>query len=258
MSNADFHMHSTFSPDSSAGMDDLCRMALERGLKSICFTEHVDFDPADDCYGFFNYERYKESVAAARERYRDKLVIGFGAEVSYGTDFVDEIRRFLVTHDLDYVLGSVHMIEHIFVGDPIYFEGKTEKQAYSLYWDEMLASAKSGFFTRIGHFDYLKQARPRDWGEFSFAEWRDRIAEVLTEIIGSGATIEVNTSAIRKGLGEPFPSWDILKLYKDLGGEGVTMGSDSHRARDIASNFDTVGPELERMGFHVYGAEMLP
>ena len=178
-------------------MFEMCEAAIARGLTSVCFTEHVEFDPADFGYGFFDYDRYRAGIQEARARYGHILRIGMGAEVSFTSKKVDEIRDFLANHEFDFVLGSLHMIDELFIGGDEYFEGRTEEEVYAPYWAELAAMASSGLFKRIGHLDYLKQAHPPTWGPFSFEHWQDHIARALEAILASGATIEVNTSGIR-------------------------------------------------------------
>lgn len=253
----DYHMHSSFSKDSHANMAEHCEVAIELGLSGVCFTEHIDFDPVDFCYGFFDYDAYRMGIEAARARFGDRLAIGMGAEISFSSDTADDVRAFLERHEFDFVLGSVHLIDHVFVGRSPYFDGKTEEQVYAPYWAEVEAMASLGLFRHIGHFDYLKQARPAEWGPFSMERWHESIAAALGAVLASGAILEVNTSGIRKGTGEPFPSWDILQLYEDLGGAAVTMGSDAHRACDVGAFFGPVREGLDRMRLAVAGMELL-
>lgn len=250
-------MHSSFSKDSTSEMSSHCATAISLGFSGICFTEHVDFDPVDYCYGYFDYDAYRAGVEATRARFGDRLTIGMGVEVSFSSDTADEVRAFLESHEFDFALGSVHMVDHVFVGRSPYFAGKTEEQAYAPYWAEVAAMASSGLFKHIGHFDYLKQARPAEWGRFSLDRWGGPVAAAIEAVLGAGAVLEVNTSGIRKGTGEPFPSWEILQLYKDLGGVAVTVGSDAHRASDVGGYFDEVCGRLDGMGLTVLGAEYL-
>jgi histidinol-phosphatase (PHP family) len=56
-------------------------------------------------------------------------------------------------------------------------------------------------------------------------------------IIPAGKGIELNTSDLRYGLATGLPSFDILKLYKECGGEIITIGSDSHVPETLAYDF---------------------
>ncbi len=244
-------MHSTHSPDARATLDELCESAIHRGLAGVCFTEHVDFDPSDAAYGYINYEEYLSDVDRCRDEYGDRLEIKAGVEVTYQSEYVDDIRRFLDTRQFDYVLGSVHLIEHVFVGSPAYFVGKSEAEACEPYWRETMAMIESGLFTRIGHLDYIRTRWPREYGPLELDRWRRPMTDVLQSAIQSGAIIEVNTSAIRRQLGGPYPNWDTLELYRRLGGARVFMGSDAHNAPNVGQYFPEVAARLEQMGLAV-------
>lgn len=244
-------MHSTHSPDSQSTLDALCENALARGLRGVCFTEHVDFDPSDCSYGFLDYEAYMSDVERCRAQYGSRLEIRAGAEVTYQTEFADDIRRFLDTHRFDYVIGSVHLIDHIFIGNPAYFTGRSEPEACEPYWRETVAMLESGLFRVVGHLDYIRTRWPREYGPFGLDRWREPVAHILQLAIESGSTLEVNTSAIRRQLGGPYPSWETLELYRELGGARVFMGSDAHSPSSVGQYFPEVAARLERMGLTV-------
>ena len=251
-------MHSTHSPDARATLDELCESAIHRDLAGVCFTDHVDFDPSDAAYGYINYEEYLCDVDRCREEYGDRLDIKVGVEVTYQSEYVDDIRRFLDTHQFDYVLGSVHLIDHIFIGNPAYFVGKSEAEACGPYWREIIAMLESGLFTRIGHLDYIRTRWPREYGLPGLDRWRRPMTDILQLAIESGAVIEVNTSAIRRQLGGPYPDWGTVELYRQLGGSRVMMGSDAHNASSVGQYFPEVAARLEQMGLLVcIGCEVL-
>ncbi len=254
----DCHMHSTHSCDATASFDELCESALKYGLRGICVTDHADFDPIDPGHKFHDYDAYMADVDRCRKKYGSRLIIKTGVEVTYQTEFVDDIRRFLSTHKFDYVLGSVHLIDHVFVLDPKYPEGKTKKEAYEPYWQETLAMVESGLFEHIGHFDYIKSMRREDYGEFKPEAWMPQITRILEKIVASDAILEVNTSALRKNHLEPYPGWEILKRYKDLGGTHVVLGSDAHSPYRVALGFKEVAAQLKRLGLTICEDEIFP
>ena len=43
----DYHMHSTVSFDGHDNPEDMLRAAAKMGLKEICFTDHLDYDPLE-------------------------------------------------------------------------------------------------------------------------------------------------------------------------------------------------------------------
>lgn len=63
---------------------------------------------------------------------------------------------------------------------------------------------------------------------------------------------EINTAGLRKNLGYPHPHKDILKMYKNLGGEIITIGSDAHFSEHIAYKFEDISELLKNFGFKYY------
>src|SRR5699024_12321500 len=71
----------------------------------------------------------------------------------------------------------------------------------------------------------------------------------LKKIIHKGKRIEVNTSSYRYWMTSGMPRVDILKLYKELGGEIITLGSDSHTETTLAYQFEQTLATLDELGF---------
>jgi len=72
---------------------------------------------------------------------------------------------------------------------------------------------------------------------------------IFKELIEKGKGIEVNTAGFLYNLGFPHPDFDSLKRYKELGGEIITIGSDSHKVEHIGNNFAFVLEQLAHIGF---------
>ena len=92
---------------------------------------------------------------------------------------------------------------------------------------------------RYGNYGNILDDKPFD----------DIIEAILKEAINDGKGIEVNTSCYRYNLPDLTPSKHILTMYKDLGGEIITTGSDSHNPSQIAYKFDYIYSYLESIGF---------
>lgn len=86
-------------------------------------------------------------------------------------------------------------------------------------------------------------------GVYPFEKVKDLITEILKVVIANGKGIEINTSSIRYGLSDTTPSRAILKLYHDLGGTIITIGSDSHRPGDLGSGILQAKQILKEIGF---------
>ena len=71
-------------------------------------------------------------------------------------------------------------------------------------------------------------------------------------MIADGKGIEMNTSAKRHGLKDTMPSREILRLYRELGGEIITIGSDSHKPEHLGTYIEETKRLLKDMGFEKF------
>ena len=83
---ADFHLHSSFSGDSTAPMEDMILKGIDSGLSTMCFTEHLDMDyvysrPEDEGMFELNTDSYLCELAKLREKYAGKIRLLFGVEL---------------------------------------------------------------------------------------------------------------------------------------------------------------------------------
>ena len=121
----DYHVHTTQSADCSTPIFDSCEAAIEAGVCEIAFTDHIEHEPADMSYGFFDYTTYMRDLEIARDRYGDRLVILAGAEVDFNTGIAAEVEDFLGRSQFDFVIGSVHYGDGGEIIFPDYFDGRS-------------------------------------------------------------------------------------------------------------------------------------
>ncbi|MEW6107230.1 MAG: PHP domain-containing protein, partial [Bacillota bacterium] len=138
----DLHVHSSASCDSDTEIWDVCERAIGVGLEAVAFTEHVELAPGDYCYKRYDYERSKSACDKAKERYRGRIEVLFGAEVTYHSWIEGEIRCFLAEHGFDLIIGSVHDTPPISLWDPVSAElvkssPDTARLALRNYLDEV-------------------------------------------------------------------------------------------------------------------------
>ena len=107
-------------------------------------------------------------------------------------------------------------------------------------------------FDALGHLDYSVRYGTHREEEYSYQAFSDQIDEILRFLIEHGKGLELNTAGLKYGLPFAHPHPDILKRYRELGGEIVTIGSDAHREEHIAYGFDKVSGILEDCGFRYY------
>jgi histidinol-phosphatase (PHP family) len=114
-----------------------------------------------------------------------------------------------------------------------YFGAKSEREAYTAYFEMALATVESGLFDSFAHFDLCKRYGVLYNGKFKPERYRAEIEQVLKAVIEQDMVIEINTSGLRQAPGESYPAYETLKMYAELGGRAVTIGSDSHTTEQL-------------------------
>jgi len=245
----DYHMHTALSCDSQATMAGQCEAAIALGLREIAITEHADWEPLDDCSGYYQPDAYFAELATCRERYGDRLTIRAGVEIGEAHRFGSEAHQLLATYPYDFVIGSLHWVTGRMTLTPDYFEGWDARAAYEAYYSEMLDVVAAGGFDVIGHIDVPKRAGFSVHGGYDSTAYEEPLRAVLRCAIERGIGIEINTGTARRAVGIPSPDLPVLQWYRELGGEIITVGSDAHRPEHIGYHFDDARALLDAAGF---------
>ena len=258
MIQADFHIHSSFSADSFASMESVVESAIKKNLKHICFTEHLDYDfPASDEYPseawLLNIDSYLYELLLCREKYDDKIKIGFGLELGLQKQIIDKVITASNSQPFDYIIASIHVVDGFDTYDPLYFEGKSRKEAVTGYFETILDNIKSfDDYDSLGHMDYIIRTLPEGPKFYNYSDYIDLIDEILKTLIKNNKGLELNTSALIKGYKNPNPDINVIKRFKELGGEIITIGSDSHVPQTLGGEFDKAEEILKAAGFNYY------
>lgn len=254
MITADFHMHTGFSADTDTKPEDMVEKAIALGLHTICFTDHQDFDfPGAGKDFLFDTDAYFIKMKALQEQYKKKIEIRIGVEIGLQPHLGEEYKRYISSYPFDFVIGSQHVVDKLDPYYGVYFEGKTDEEAYRQAFDEMLLDIKAVHdFDVLGHIDYVVRYGKEKEKQYSYARYREQIDEVLKYLIADGKGIELNTAGFKYGLGFCHPHPEILKRYRELGGEIITIGADGHKPEHIAYDFEKVSGILKNCGFQYY------
>lgn len=243
----DYHMHSDFSADCETPMEETIESAIQKGLKEICFTEHIDYEYPDPTIVFdLDLPKYAEQIKEMQNKYRDQITIKKGVEIGVQPYLLERYEKTLVKEEFDFIICSMHTTEKTDLHSGNFFKGKTVEQAYQIYYEELLECVEQfDHFSILGHVDLVK----RYTKEQSTNDFHEIIREIFKAIIPRGQGIELNTSGYRYGLAGGMPSRDILELYRECGGEILTLGSDSHVAGTVAFKFKESLDLFEDIGF---------
>jgi len=266
----DFHIHPDFSYDSRASTEDIVEAALDKGIEAICFTTHIDLNPkrrAIDPFirvdgklvplGNDSVEAFISRIHRAADENADRLAIFVGFEFSYGRHFEDEIARFIEKFRPDFYLGAIHCLENIGISGrheaPGYFRSVGIEKAVDDYFSAMNDLVKSRLFTTVAHIDGLKKYGHRFYGDELYRLMELRFGAIFDLMSDSGVGIEVNTSSLRSGFTEMFPSKRLLEMARDAGVTVNSVGSDAHFATDVGFGIESAYRLIERVGIGIAG-----
>ena len=249
---ADFHVHTYYSMDSETSPEEMIQEGIRRGLKTICITDHQDIDYSEP--GFeIDFANYFPELQALQEKYKGKIEVRIGMEFGLQPHLNDTFTKLVREYPFDYVIGSLHLVDG---QDPyyrVYFDDKADEEGYRRTFELTLENIKAiPDFDALGHIDYIVRYGKKQAEEYSYAKYADYLDAILRFLIDNGKALELNTGGWKYGLSFAHPHSDVLKRYKELGGEMVTIGSDGHKPEHLAYDFHRVSDYLKACGFKYY------
>lgn len=268
---ADYHVHTEFSDDSDYVMEQVVKDAITMGLDEICFTDHVDYgikndwdnqieikyregnpnEPENMPVMNVNYPLYYETYQNLVKEYGDKITLKLGLEFGMQAHTIEQYEKLFARYPFDFIILSVHEIEDKEFWTQDFQRGKTQQEYNERYYEELLYLVQNyHHYSVLGHMDLI--IRYDEAGIYLFEKLKPIITEILKTVISDGKGIEVNTSSHRYGLSDLTPSRNILKLYKELGGRIITIGSDSHKKEHLGAYIEETKQELKALGYKEY------
>ena len=245
----DYHVHSDNSFDGKSNIEKTCQRAIEMKLQEICFTEHFSVDPRDVSFGVLDYQKYTYEIIEARKKYEKYLLIKKGLEIGepHLAEYKEILDDFLINADLDFIIGSVHNINGVKLR--LFMKDKTKYDIYQNYFEEIYKMIEIADIDIIGHMDLAKRYAYEEHGNYEFQDHIDIISKILNKAIEKKIGLEINCSGLRDKVNEVYPKVEILKLYKELGGDIITVGSDSHEDKYLALHNLEIMNLLKKIGF---------
>lgn len=261
---ADYHVHTEYSDDSIYPMEDVILDAIEMGLDEICFTDHVDYgvkcdwdsgktieyrdgEPLANVY----YPHYMEEIKEMQYLYGDRIALKTGLEFGMQVHTIPQFEQLFSKYKFDFIILSVHQVENKEFWTQDFQTGKTQQEYHERYYGEMLELVRRyKNYSVIGHMDLI--TRYDKAGGYPFEKIKPLVTDILKTVISDGKGIELNTSFHRYALSDTTPSAEILKLYYNLGGKVITIGSDSHRPEQLGAYMREGKKLLRSMGFQYF------
>jgi histidinol-phosphatase (PHP family) len=251
----DYHFHTNISRDSQAPYYDMVMAEYNAGVRNLCVTDHCD---TVDWRTMDYYPACKEVAAREKaayeaniDRFPKDLNLRMGmelAEVHFHPELLEELTN---APWLDFILGSYHITRQFGdFHDMDYHDPAYCRTLWDIYLTDLQTIAELNYFDVMAHIGYFRRYAHLQGVDvaLTLAQYGDRVEHLLKTLIHNGRGIEINCSGIRDGCG-PFPSEEILRLYRSLGGEIITIGSDAHRPEDAAKCVDVGQEILKACGF---------
>ena len=260
---ADHHVHSaaSFDADRNAGIGNILKTAAGRNIGQIAVCDHYDVNwVLAGSNPKIDFKNTREQIIQAKQKiYCDtELLLGIELGQPHQSPEADShAKKLLRENDFDFILCAMHNPRNepdFYYIDYINADKAELESMFERYSRELCELAEWHWFHSLAHADYpARYFKTNRRDDVDVRKYYDLYKEVFKIIIRRGIALEINTSGFfRKNFYETMPSFELLKIYKDMGGELLTMGSDSHSVEhlsNIRQRFNLVYAKLLELGF---------
>lgn len=253
----DTHSHTNTSHDSKQTIEQLCSSAIEKGLKAITITNHIDTYEYSEKHNTDAILKDIEDVKRAKNLFSDKIKILLGCELgSYAYD-IAQSERLCKLADFDIILSSIHGFPmpddtRISFSRGDFSEIPVEKiiEYVDEYYNKIIEAAEKSDGDTLCHITYpMRYIHQRN---IDICLFEDKIKRTFATIIRRGIALEINTSSLGTSFDFTSPSLELVNEYRAMGGELITLASDAHSPEKIGNCFIDVKDELKNLGFKKY------
>lgn len=226
----DSHIHTDNSFDSETPAELQVDRAHELGIEYITITDHCDIIEWSDS----DIARSNAQASELNQKYSDLTVLR-GIELGEPLQDLNGTSQVLGLCEYDFILCSLHNIKD---EEDFYFLHPNVEQAHSLltrYFDELLEIVQWNEFDALAHLTYpLRYMIGREKLDIDMNLYLPVIRKILGTLASNGKALEINTSGLRAKDGFLMPTLEYVKLFRELGGKYITLGSDAHVPEHIA------------------------
>lgn len=252
----DTHIHSDNSKDADHSVTLICEKAIMAGLRAIAITDHCE------C---LEYEQHNHAVTCRQsvfEANKASLVFNGQLVVCSGVELGSPVRNLEATADVlknhfDFVLASVHRIrgkKKSFANLDYTREANRPEFLIPRYFDDIIEMAEWNGFDALSHLTYPLRYYPAHLlAEFDIMQCEEQIRHILKILAQNGKALEINTFGgeykLKTFTADTYPSVEIVKMFKEVGGEYITVGSDAHNAYSVGNKIADAYDMAKSAGF---------
>lgn len=250
-------------------VDDLREIVLtyiNKGFKWVGITEHMP--PVSDQFIYDDeraagltidflmkqFDTYMNTLLILQEEFAEQIIIYTSFETEYYTGAIDFIKNLKNKYNPDYVLGSIHHVKDMnFDYSSYHYENaitacKGLNNMYLNYFEEQYELLYNIKPKVVGHFDLIRLFDNDYKSRIKNRDIMKKIERNLIFIKDNNMVIDFNLRAIKKGADEPYVSYYILMMAKEMGIR-VLPGDDSHGIKDVGNYMDKAEEILHNYGF---------
>jgi histidinol-phosphatase (PHP family) len=277
------HSHSgQFCHHAKNTLEEIVLRAIELHMTTFALTEHIPPDGVEDLYPeevsslvlediptnlqqfeakqtpeslYTNFQAFYIEASRLREKYASKMTILLGFESEWIRSSSDSmVKHLLNEYKFDLFVGSIHHVD----GIPIDFDhamyekaraasGGTDSDLFIKFFDTQFSMLKRLEPPVVGHFDLIRLKSNNPDTDFTQDNqvWA-RIDRNLSLIAAYGGVLEINTSGLRKGLADPYPTREICELFNSKNGR-FTLSDDSHAIDQVGYGYSKMVPFVTRL-----------
>ena len=267
MNYIDCHTHSLPSPDADFPVMEMCEKAISLGLSAYAITDHVeachfyskenyDIIAEENPLLDYDYQKYYlssiEEVTRTKELLKGKLNLICGVELGQCMQDIKASEIVYSDKRVDFIIGSLHKLKGKDDFAFIEYKNRDVNQLLNLYFTEIHEMCRLGKFDVLGHLTYTLRYMEGEQGiKIDLTPFDEIINESFKLLSHRGMGIEINTSGCRQKYGKPFPDLKYVEMFKQAGGEILSIGSDAHCPDDIGKNIGD-GIEIARQAGFKY------
>ncbi|MHC5216392.1 PHP domain-containing protein [Enterococcus sp. LJL128] len=239
MNYYDQHLHTYFSFDSEEHFENYLTYQPEFFVS----TDH--FDLKNPCSQFKDdipdYPAYTKKIAELSNQVETVFLKGIEIGVVPGQE--ETIKNYLNQHSHDLKLMSIHQNGQFdYMDDVVLTKDKfIVAEEYFTQMNQVLDRFHEGDI--LTHFEY--GLRKFDFSVEELMQFETLLSEIFKKVIDLEMAVELNAKSFVKYYNAHLYEYAI-PLYRSLGGELFTLGSDAHVAEDYRLGFDPMSALLKK------------